>query len=433
MNPDLSTYPAVKAYLYSLKHHGAKYGIDRMRLLAERLGNPQVHFPCIHIAGTNGKGSVSAMLESIYREHGYRTGMYTSPHLVRQGERIQVERRILEEERIAELTRILYPHARNLGEANPDDHPSFFEFMTAMAFMEFAEQGVDLGIIETGLGGRLDATNIVHPVLSVITSISYDHVDILGDTLGKIAGEKAGIIKPGVPVVMGLVPEEAETVIRETARVREAPLFSVRERFASEDYPKTNLEGGFQEHNAGTAIHTAEVLESTFSTEARRRREALERVSWPGRWQRIESPQGLLILDATHNPEGCRALEENLRKLVERTGSKPDMAVGTLGTFRIRPLIQTVSKFARNLYLIQPRQPRAADFDSLCREIPKSFRGGVFRSSIPGLFPVQGLCQWGSEAKTLVVTGSIYLVGEVADRLFHQIPVEDSFLQDPIR
>lgn len=433
MNPDLSTYPAVKAFLYSLKHHGAKYGIDRMRLLAERLGNPQDLFPCIHIAGTNGKGSVSAMLEAVYRENGFRTGMYTSPHLVRQGERIQVERRIMKEERIAELTRVLYPQARCLAEANPEDHPSFFEFMTAMAFMEFAEEEVDLGIIETGLGGRLDATNIVRPILSVITSISYDHVDILGDTLGKIASEKAGIIKPGVPVVMGLVPEEAESVIRETARDRGAPLYSVRERFSGIDYPETNLEGAFQRHNAATATLSAEVLRSRFPVDEALRNEALKRVSWPGRWQRIEAPEGLLILDATHNPEGCEALEDNFRKLVEATGEKPDVAVGTLGSYRVRPLMQAVTKYARNLHLLQPRQPRAADYEALSREIPDTFSGRVVPTSIPELFPVQGLCKWKGEAATLVVTGSIYLVGEVADRLFHETPVEDSFLQDPIR
>jgi len=432
---DLSNYSAVRTYLYGLKHHGAKYGIDRMRLLASLLGNPERHIPIIHVAGTNGKGSVSAMLERIYRAHGYKTGLYTSPHLIRQGERIQIDRQLIEEDEIVTLTRELQTHAEALAAIDPDDHPSFFEFMTAMAFLKFMREKVDIGIIETGLGGRLDATNIVIPELSVITSISLDHVDILGDTIEKIAREKAGIIKPEVPVVMGKLPTEAEAVIREVAARQGSPIYSLVERWGNtlEDYPETNLAGSFQRYNAGMALLAAEILHGGFPVEPFRSREALRQVYWPGRWQQVYLKDRSLVLDATHNPEGCMILEENLRALMEKTGRKPDIIVGTLGEFRAQCLMRTVSRFAGNLYLVKPSQPRAASMDVLESHVPPEFSGKVIHASVRDLFPSPGICTVaGTGANPLVVTGSIYLIGEISDRLFREVPAEEEILQDPI-
>lgn len=435
MKPDLSNYRAAKRYLFSLKHHGAKYGIDRMRLLADRLGNPHQHFPAIHVAGTNGKGSVSAMLESIYRQNGYKVGLYTSPHLVRQGERIQVQRTILPEETIVDLTRELQVEAEALAAEDPDNHPSFFEFMTAMAFLVFARESVDLAIIETGLGGRLDATNILDPELSIITSISLDHVDILGDSLEKIAFEKAGILKSGKPCLLGALPKEAETVIREIAVERGCPLTLLRDRFGSDEeaYPQTNLQGSFQRKNAGMARTAAEILNDRFPTKDFLNTQALQEVNWPGRWQQVELPGLTVILDSSHNPEGCQALEENLVRLIEETGRKPDIAIGTLGAFRAGPLIQTAIRYARNAYLLEPHQPRAVKKEDLASQIPASFPGKVIPATVRKLFPEPGSCALEEETRTLVVTGSIYLIGEVSEALFYEIPAEESMLQDPIR
>lgn len=434
MKPDLSSYTAVKKYLYSLKHHGAKYGIDRMRLLAQRLDNPQKKFPIIHVAGTNGKGSVSAMLDSLFRKNGYKVGLYTSPHLIRQGERIQVQRNILSENSIVELTRELQNHAEALAEEDPDNHPSFFEFMTAMAFQVFAREAVDLAIIETGLGGRLDATNIVDPELSIITSVSYDHVDILGDTLAKIAFEKGGILKAGRPCVLGALPREAEAVIRQIAQDRHCPLTSIEDRFGSDvsRYPETNLHGSFQRKNAATALLAAETL-TQFPTKDFFNTQALLEVHWPGRWQRIELPDFSLILDASHNPEGCQALEENLIRLSQELGTKPDIAIGTLGAFRVAPLLQTVTRHARNLYLLEPNQPRAVTREDLASQIPSDFSGQVIFSTIRDLIPQPGLCSVAEKGRCLVVTGSIYLIGEISEALYHEVPPEESMLQDPIR
>ena len=225
----MSDYAAVQDYLFSLKARGPKFGIDRMRGFAAALRHPEKAVPVIHVAGTNGKGSVSAMLEAILRAGGLRTGLYTSPHLVRLGERVQVDRRQLTPDEIVTYTAELRPVAERVSAEAPEDHPSFFEFMTAMAFLQFARQKCDVAVIEVGMGGRLDATNIVNPEVAVITSIGLDHCEFLGDTLAKIAAEKAGIIKPGRPVVIGRLPAEAEAVIRDIAAERGAPVHAVRE------------------------------------------------------------------------------------------------------------------------------------------------------------------------------------------------------------
>ena len=186
MSPDPTAaddYLAVQDYLFGLKARGVKYGIDRMRLLVAEIGHPERAVPIIHVAGTNGKGSTSALLDAIFHAAGWRTGMYTSPHLVKLGERVQVDRRILTEAEIVAYARELKPAAERIAGASPDDHPSFFEFMTAMAFLQFARRRCDVGIIEVGMGGRLDATNVVTPEIAVITSIGLDHCEFLGERI----------------------------------------------------------------------------------------------------------------------------------------------------------------------------------------------------------------------------------------------------------
>jgi len=282
------TYEAVRAYLYGLKHRGALYGIDRMEVFSEHLGFPHRAYPVVHVAGTNGKGSTCAMLEAIFRRAGYRTGLFTSPHLVHQGERVQVDRRILTREAIVSYTRKLKPVAEAIEAARPGYHPTFFEFMTGMAFLRFAEAEVDVGIIETGLGGRLDATNVVDPELTAITSISLDHTEILGDSLEAIAREKAGIIKPGKPVVLGLLPPEAEAVIRAIAAERGAPVHGIREWFGGESaFPPTALPGAYQRRNAAVAAVAAHLLAQSgrFRISEAEIAAGLLSVNWAGRWE----------------------------------------------------------------------------------------------------------------------------------------------------
>ncbi|MGJ8640779.1 MAG: bifunctional folylpolyglutamate synthase/dihydrofolate synthase [Opitutaceae bacterium] len=424
----MADYQKIREYLYGLKNQGSKYGIDRMRLLIEALGHPERAVPSIHVAGTNGKGSTCAILEALYRDNGYRTGFFNSPHLVHLGERIQVNREILTQADIVEYTKRLRPIAEALGEEDADNHPSFFEFMVAMAFLRFQTEKVDITLLETGLGGRLDATNVVDPDLAIITSISLDHTELLGDTIEAIAEEKAGIIKAGKPVLIGKLPIEAETVIRRIAAKRCAPVHSVIDRFPTEaDLPTTNLVGGYQRWNAAVAIYATELLADRFPL---RTTNALQKIEWAGRWQTIHLKDQKIILDATHNPEGAEGLKENLSELIAVEGKKPIIVAGTLGEARGRSLIEAVLPFARKLYLVEPNQPRATPASFLQNCQPADSPVGVQKTELETILPAPKTCTIGEPGDTIIITGSLYLIGEALERLNAANPNELGNLQD---
>ena len=439
LNPSLMTrvnspsdYAAATDYLFALKTRGGKFGVDRMAVLSAALDHPERAVPCVHVAGTNGKGSVSAMLDAILHAAGWRTGLYTSPHLVKLGERVQVERRILTEQEIVDYVRELRPVAACVSAAAPDDHASFFEFMTAMAFLQFARKRCDISVIEVGLGGRLDATNIVTPEVSVITSIAVDHAEFLGTELEKIASEKAGIIKRGRPVVIGRLPAVAEATIREIATRQGAPLISVVEAFGSElaDYPHTNLEGDYQRWNAATATLVARALGPKWRITNEAISRGLEHVDWPGRWQRVRLGERLAILDASHNPEGAQVLDSNLQSLLAETGRAPVVITGALGASRAGPLLETIARHAREIHLVVPQQARACTHAELEALIPKDFKGPVVRATVESLFPSTETCTAGGSEDVIVVTGSIYLLGEVMARLQPERGAGEGRLQD---
>jgi dihydrofolate synthase/folylpolyglutamate synthase len=437
MSSEFQSDQAVRDYLYSLKNHGAKYGIDRMRLVVERLGHPERQVPSVHLAGTNGKGSTAAMLEAIFRAAGLRTGLFTSPHLVFQGERVQVNRENLSHEAIRAYVNKLRPVAEAMAADDPDDHPSFFEFMTAMAFLRFAEVKADVSVIETGLGGRLDATNVLTPMVSVITSIGMDHMDLLGGTLEAIAAEKAGILKPGVPVVLGMLEPAAEGVIRARAATLDCPVFCVRERFGEDlsAYPQSALEGEYQRINAAIAVLTVEVVRNHFEIPSTAVEQGLATVQWAGRWDRREIDGRTVIFDSTHNAEGAHFLSQNLERLVASEGGRrPLIVTGTLGEARAQSLLPVAARFARELHLMHPAQPRACSFETLEEAIPAEFRKGqglpIHRSRVRDLFPRPGVCALGAPGETIVVTGSIYLIGEIMDAVYHGSAVDEGVLQD---
>jgi len=429
----LTGYAAVQDYLFGLKTAGVKFGVDRMQILAAALGNPERAVPCVHVAGTNGKGSVSAMLESVLRASGLRTGLYTSPHLVRLGERVQVDRRILSEEEITAYVGELRPVADRISSAGGlDDRPSFFEFMTAMAFLQFARKRCGCSVIEVGLGGRLDATNIVEPQASVVTSIGLDHCEMLGETFGAIAAEKGGIIKPGRPVVLGRMPPEAEATLRALAESKGARVLSVREQFGDDisRYPATSLEGDYQRWNAATATLAAGLLPPGFGVSAGSIRAGLQAVDWPGRWQRANLGGRLTILDVSHNAEGAGVLNDNLARLRAETGRSPVAIVGVLGAVRARPLLEVLCRHCRELHLVVPHQPRASTHAELESLVPVGFPGRIVRSTVEELFPAPGVCTAGARDDVLVVTGSIYLLGEVLARLEPHRGLGEGRLQD---
>ena len=457
-------YAAVQDYLLGLKARGVKFGIDRMQSWVKALGHPERATPAIHLAGTNGKGSTAAMLEAIFREAGWRAGLYTSPHLVLLGERVQVNRERLTGAEILDYANQLRPSAEALSRDNPDDHPTLFEFMTAMAFLQFARKQCDISIIETGMGGRLDATNVVMPEVSVITSISLDHCDVLGGTVEKIAVEKAGIIKTGKPVVLGRLPAAAEAAIRRVAAERGASVHTIAEEFGTDiarpDYPATNLEGDYQRWNAATATLAARVLMRESATRAQPRdwrladdviARALRRVNWPGRWERVTAGGQAIILDAAHNPEGARVLDQNLARLraglrLSGTGCqpvklgangnetdgespKPIIITGALGAQRARALLEVAARHARELHLVVPQQSRACPHAELESLVPDTFRGAIHRATVETLFPAPNRCALTDKTAPIIVTGSICLLGEVLARLRPQATAEGR-LQD---
>lgn len=392
-------------WLTGLRNLGSRLGIDRMRLLSARLGQPERAQPCFHIAGTNGKGSTSAMIEAIQRAHGRRTGLYTSPHLVAIGERIQVDRIPLADAAVVALAERLRPHYEAIRAEDPENAPTFFELITAAALLEFAERKVDVAVLETGLGGRLDATNVCAPEVCVITSIGLDHQEYLGSTLAAIAAEKAGILKPGVPCVVGQLPAEAEAVISARAQAVSAPLHFVRDRFAA-GWPETNLVGSHQRGNAGAAWLACE-LATRLPFDAQVATAALQNVAWAGRWQRLTLNDGrTLIIDGSHNEEGIRTIEPLLAAL-----RQPTIVVGALGQDRARPLVVAAARHAARLVLVRPDNERACTVAELAALVPADFRGEVLPRTVAELFPSSGTCS--TVGDPIVVLGSLYLVGEV--------------------
>ena len=299
---------------------------------------------------TNGKGSVCAMLEALYRGNGYKTGFFSSPHLVHLGERAQVNRRILSEAGIVRYAEQLQPIAAGLGKDDPDCHPSFFEFMAAMAFQRFASEQVDIACIETGLGGRLDATNVVDPELAIITTVSLDHTELLGERIELIAREKAGIIKAGKPVLIGRLPPKPKPSFAKSPPSGAAPSTPCAiDSQTSRVCPNQPLRI-LQRWNAALAVYTQQSFADRFPIQSTA---GLQQIDWPGRWQRIQLEDRTLILDATHNPEGAQMLVENLSQLE----AKPIIVAGTLGEERGRSLMEAVAPYAAELYLVEPNHP----------------------------------------------------------------------------
>ena len=395
------------AWLMNLRNAGSALGLERMRELSAQLGHPENAAPCIHIAGTNGKGSTAAMIEAIQRAHGRKTGLYTSPHLIEIGERIQVNRQQVSTERVLQVAEEIRPHYEALAAKGVEMTPTFFEVITAVAFLEFKRAKVDVAILETGLGGRLDATNICQPLVTVITSIGLDHQDFLGDTIEAIAAEKAGIIKAGVPCVISKVSAAAEAVLVAQAKKVGAPVHFVRDRFKS-GLPETSLAGEHQRWNAGAAWLACE-LATGLSFDDVKAKAALCAVNWGGRWQKLKLKDGReLIIDGSHNEEGVRATESLLAEL-----NKPTVVVGALGAERARALLSVVAKHTGEIILVAPVHERACTIEEMKTLVPTDYRGAVRSSSVAELFPAVMEC---SAAGQVVVMGSLYLVGEVLAR-----------------
>ncbi len=401
------TYHGAIEFLYGLRLFGAKFGLENTFKLAGLAGNPQAKLRFIHVAGTNGKGSTCAMLESIYRASGRRTGLFTSPHLVSFRERIQVDRRLISEDEVVRLVAEIQP---GLKEFPAGHHPTFFEVVTVMALKYFAAQGCEIVIWETGLGGRLDATNIVTPLASIITNIALDHQQWLGDTLAKIAAEKAGIIKPGVPVITAAEEPEALTVIRRTARELSAPLTEAHT--APANLPTLSLLGEHQKKNAALALAAINVLQSELPVCAEAVRTGLATVVWPGRMQLLQMAGGRqLLLDGAHNVAGV----ETLRAALETTfpGRPLVLIFGALQDKAWPGLCRILAPLAAKIHTVpvaSERTATAADLAAACRAAQPAAEVTARKNLADALIACK-------DEPLVVIAGSLYLVGEALELL----------------
>lgn len=424
--------PRLRA-LFARTAHGIRPGLDIIRRLLERRGHPERRFAAIHVAGTNGKGSVCAMLERLSRAAGLKTGLYTSPHLVSVHERIRVNGRPVPDAELARLIRTWESEAVDLERGGRTRPATFFEILTAMAFDRFAEERVDLAIVETGMGGRWDATNVLDPAVSVLCEIGLDHTEYLGRTLREIAREKAGILKAGRPAVCAPQDLEAMEEIEGEARAvgaplrRAADLATLRRTRQDERGQRLRVEtasglqaaavlplfGSHQVRNAALAVAAFETCCEVLGLplEERILAEGLSRVCWPARLQPLQADPPIL-LDAAHNPHGARALAGAIRELA---GRRPvGLVAGLLASKDAKGFAEALAPAVRRVWAVdvaaESALPRA--------ELAARFRAAGLEAGDAGLEQALGEAEtWASERAGMVcVAGSLYLAGDVLKR-----------------
>jgi dihydrofolate synthase / folylpolyglutamate synthase len=411
------TYKEAVNYLYSLQKFGIKFGLSKTSNILEALGNPQRDQKYVHIAGTNGKGSVAAFLASILDEAGYKIGVYTSPHLLRFTERFRINGREMSREVSADLIEELKRMTVS------EEPPTFFEATTTMALTWFAREKTDLAIMEVGMGGRLDATNIIHPLVSVITNISLEHQYYLGKTLTAIAMEKAGIIKRGVDLVTGVVRPQVVQALKAQCNEMEAPCWKIGEhiryRTTSSGLHYYGMErrlngldlgliGPFQARNAAMALAVAELLEKKgFPVSEGQLRRGLENVSWPGRMQ-VVSHEPTILLDGAHNPGAARALAETIRRDFQY--HRLILVIGVMDDKDISGIFKWIAPLADHIIYTRPDYYRAAAPERLMAEGAPFKRPGEIRQDLSGA--LDRARKLADPTDMVVVCGSLFTIGE---------------------
>ncbi len=428
----------VLRYLYYSRPHGKvkiSLGLERMNRLLDLLGEPQKEFKVVHITGTNGKGSVSRMIYSILRNSGNRVGAFFSPHLYSFRERIEVDGEMIGEEDVVKTFQRIQPALKKMDAMGEDWMPSFFETVTAMAFEYFRNKGVEWAVVEVGLGGRLDATNVVEPEISVITTVDYDHMGILGDSLEKIAFEKAGIIKPGIPVVTGEIKREPLEVIESVSKSKGSSL-SILERDFFYCDPKLSLNsnsftyrgahrlegiklrlnGRHQIDNASVAIRVFEVLGNFQELSIRK---ALSEIVHPGRFEVVKREGKTVVLDGAHNPSGMGKLVISMKDYFPE--SEIVGVVGILDDKDRENMVEKVHRILGKVYVTKPRGRRSNNFKDICmmfktRKIPCEIIESPWKAFEKAL---------SDPTDVVLVAGSLYLVGEIRMMLFEGKVIEE--------
>lgn len=406
-------------YLYSLQKYGIKFGLSKTSNLLRAWDNPHLGQNFIHVAGTNGKGSVSSFISSILQQAGYKVGMFSSPHLVRFTERFQINSREIDQN---QASRLIYELGQRI---NPQEPPTFFEAVTAMAIKYFQEENTDISILEVGMGGRLDATNIVTPLISIITNISLEHKEFLGNTLSSIAREKAGIIKEGIPLLSGANQKKVIEVFQSKCNKLQAPYYQIGRDFKyrttqsglhyygfknKQNKLQLSLAGQHQYKNAVLALAATELLEDkAFYTSLNHRQTGLKKALWPGRMH-IISKDPYIILDGGHNPSALKTLASSIKKDFQYR--KLILVLGIMADKDVQNIVKAITPLADSIIFTRPRYERALD----PTEIEKYMVTNNTKKTIQVITPLEKALdiakRQASWSDLVLVTGSLFTVGE---------------------
>lgn len=424
-------YQQALEFLQNLTKFGINFGLGRITHLLGLLGNPHENLKTIHIGGTNGKGSTSAMVAAVLQEAGYQTGVFTSPHLHDYTERYCINGRPAQREDIAALLTEMRPHLEKMV-ADGLEHPTEFEVCTALAFLYFYRRQVDYLVLEVGLGGAIDSTNVVSPLVAVITNVALDHMDYLGQTIREIATVKAGIIKPNTPVVTAATAEALD-VIEDFSRKNAAPLYVVgrditwQEKSFSFESQVIDvwgrlgtyqdlvlpLPGRHQQINAATAVAALEVImENGARVTPQQIRSGLSRVQWPARLEVLRrSP--LVLLDGAHNHAGAAALAAALRDCF--AGRRIHLVMGMLGDKERGKVVAELAPCAASVVVTRPNSPRAGDWQQLAEEARRYVQDVMVVEDVAGA--VHTALGRAAAEDVVLITGSLYMVGEARELL----------------
>ncbi len=398
-----------RKFLSSLERFGINLGLDRIQFLLDQLGNPQNKFKSIHIAGTNGKGSTAAMTASILKEAGYKVGLYTSPHLFDFTERIKINGKdISKEDFSAGLKQI--KKISDHPSISPSSQPTVFEVLTALAFWYFAKKKVDYAIVEVGMGGRLDATNVLVPQVSVITNIDYEHTDVLGKTLSRIAKEKSAIIKPGIPVVTAETKVEPLKVIRNVSRINGSQLFETRSLVKGEEAgldvgSGSRMMGKHQKLNAACAVLALRAVGIKIKKSVIKK--GLSKTKWPGRFQ-IISKRPLIIVDGAHNPAGAKNLRVTIQEMFRQ---KFNVIFGCQQDKDYQKVLQELLPVASQIILTRSSHKFAQKIKPLA-----DYLKGQNVPVKTAVSPRKAIRSWDGESP-LLITGSLFLAADILKKL----------------
>lgn len=428
--PQINSYATAMNYIKDLCKFGSNYGLTRTERILEIMGNPHKKIKTIHVAGTNGKGSTTAMVSNMLIEGGYKVGMYTSPYLEEFEERIQINNENIPKDKLVSIVKEVASAVAKVIEEGYE-HPTEFEVITCVMFKYFSDEKIDYGVIEVGLGGRLDSTNVIKPIVSVITSISYDHMGILGDNLSDIAKEKAGIIKRGVPVVSYPQKEEAEKVIMNKALELNCDINLVNEidgKFAKiiEEEGikqvifamyrgqfktiKLGLLGSHQVLNCALALRVIEILEREENIEIdfESKLKALSEVRWKGRLE-IMNRNPLVIIDGAHNIDGIKKLKESVQEYF--TYDNIILILGILADKEVDKMIKEIAPMAKKIIAVTPHSDRGALSKDLKLAIEK------VNSNVEAIEDYKTAysraIQYAGKKDLVIISGSLYMIGDM--------------------